>query len=788
MQDIRTLDASRSRNRAVLGSIRQSAVFSYVNSSDSAEGCQAAHATRGATDAPPQTLAAADPPAAAAARSAAMPATALDAALVLIDKLTAAGISPRLVPIYADGSTRVWSKADQTRDDILRNRADWRRAVGVGAVDCGLIDIDVDSPAAELVAADLAGDLQTFEIQSRRGRHRVYLRGDVAPADYRAGHVHDAKHPAEALAPKLDAVFGLVRVWMPGKSWLSDPASIAPMPDRLRDAVAGIVQARQQRHDAEAAAITERAAEAERQRQARPQTAERDLRPYADAMLAGISRDGAALSDGQRGPGLFKLACRAGKLVGAAFSGMNYADAEAAMMDAADRCGYVQSNGHGAALRHIRRGILRGMADPMPEPADRDLVRASLPPDQLREIERRAAAATDNVLGRAKAAGIRSAETCRRLVAELTQRCVDQGRVEVAASFADLALAIDCNKATVSRAAQDAMPALGWTIQTGKIGDDRRATATLWRLPLAMSDPYPQDATLLRRSNTATGSASESTLDKPRCSVRISRPSAIVRGLRRKLTGLACPLRPADKRSDGRQDAELARLDATLIELDPTAVAPRSSADRHAIAAARLREIGSLPGCGPAIYRLIPALAEVTESMTIAELADRADCSYDTARRGCTILAERDLVLVGTVRTAGRSAKDFILTAEARAAVAGEYVADPSPILSATIEVGAQSVRRAQARIDAERLLLADARTLAERLQVGIRAAIAGIRSQIRRMAAAERDADLSMPHSPIVADARRKVRRDRMTEIQHRRTAERCGLAWAMGAQAVPA
>ena len=34
--------------------------------------------------------------------------------------------------------------------------------------------------------------------------------------------------------------------------------------------------------------------------------------------------------------------------------------------------------------------------------------------------------------------------------------------------------------------------------------------------------------------------------------------------------------------------------------------------------------------------------------MTIAELADRADCSYDTARRGCTILAERDLVLVST--------------------------------------------------------------------------------------------------------------------------------------------
>lgn len=752
---------------------------------------QASGNARNGIDALPPTLANADPPAPAAARSAVpMPATALDAALTIMDAWTVAGIAPRLVPIWVDGSTRVWSKADQTRDDILRNRADWRRAVGVGAVDCGLIDIDVDAPDAELVAANLAGDVRTFEIQSRRGRHRVYLRGDVAPADYRAGHVYDAQHPAEALAPKLDAGFGLVRVWMPGKSWLTDPASIAPMPARLRDAVAGIVQARQLRHDAEAATIAQRAAEAERQRQARPQTAERDLRPYADATLAGISRDGAALSDGQRGEILFKLACRAGKLVGAAFSGMNYADAEAAMMDAADRCGYVQSNGPRSALAHIRRGILRGMADPMPEPADRDLVRASLPPDRLREIERRAAAAANDVLPRAKTAGIHPAraEVIRRLTDELAQRCVDQGRVEVAASVADLALQIDASPATVWRAAQ-AMPALGWTIQTGKLGADGRAMSTVWRLPLAQNPvaaAYPQDETWLTEGAVTYRPCSGNRSAHKRFILRISRPSAIVRGLRRKLPGLACALRPAGKRSDGRRNAELARLDATLIELDPPAAAPLP-ADRGTIDAAHFQEIGSLPGCGTAIYRLLPALAEVAESMTVAELAVRTGCSNDSTRRGCAILAERGLALVGTVRTAGRSAKDYILTAEARAAVAGEHVADPSPILAATIEVGAMSIRRAQARIDAERLLLADARTLAERLQVGIQAAIAGIRSQIRRMAAAERDADLSMPHSPIVADARRKVRRDRMTEVQQRIARERQAAVWSMGAQAVP-
>lgn len=681
-----------------------------------------------------------------------MPATALDAALVLHDKLSAAGIAPRLVPIRDDGSTRVWSKADQTRDDILRNRADWRRAVGVGAVDCGLIDIDVDAPDAELVAADLAGDAQTFEIQSRRGRHRVYLRGDVAPADYRAGHVYDAQHPTEAIAPKLDAVFGLVRVWMPGKTWLTDPASIAPMPDRLRDAVAGIVQARQQRQDDEAAALAERVAEAERQRQARgdqPGNADR-LRRYADATLDGIMRDGAALPDGQRGDGLFKVACRAGKLVGAPWSGVTEADAEAAIMSAADGCGYIQTNGYRAAQSAVRRGIRRGMADPMPEPSDHDLVRASLPPDRLREIERRAAAAADDVLSRAKAAGIHPAraEVIRRLSAELAQQCADQGRIEVAASVADLALQIDASPATVWRAAQ-AMPALGWSIQTGKLGADGRAMSTVWRLPLVQNHvaaAYPQDETLVRESDSGAGSASESPFDKPRFTLRISRPSVLVRGLRRKLPGHASAM--------------------------------RLGAARHVD--------GLLAGCGPAIYRVLDALAESASPMTIAELADRAVCSNDSARRCCVRLTERGMVLVGTVRTAGRSAKDYSLTAEARAAAAGEHVADQSPILAATIEVGAQSIRRAQARIDAERSLLADAREKAPIFGVSPTAMLAGIRAQIRRQAAAERDADLSQARSPIVADARRKVRRDKMTEVQQRIARERQTAAFGM--LAVPA
>lgn len=788
MQDIRTLDTFGSRDRDVLGSIRPSAVFSYVNSSIAAESRQAAGNARNATDARSQTLAAADPPATAADRSAAMPATALDAALVLIDKLTAAGISPRLTPIYATKATRCepWNTGDQTRDDVLRHRAEYRRAIGVGDASGMLVAIDPDNEAAELVAAELIGDCPTFRIASPRGMHREFLRGDVLPADLRANLTYSDDRPAEALAHKLDVVTGIITLWRNDKTWLSDPATIAPMPDRLRDAVAGCWSAQQQRKAAEAAAIAQRVTEAAQKCLARGDSGDSGdhdrLRRYADATLAGISRDGAALPDGQRGDSLFKLACRAGKLVGAAWSGVTEADAEAAMMDAADRCGYVQTNGHRAALSAVRRGIRRGLADPMPEPSDRDLVRASLPPDRLREIEHRAAAAADNVPSRA--------ETCRRLTAELAQRCIDQGRIEVAASVADLGLAIDCNPATVSRAAQ-AMQAFGWSIVTGKLGADGRATATIWRLPIAqkpVAAAYPQDATLCREPLQAVGSAHGSSLDKPRCIVRISPPGLLVRGLRRRLKGHANALRTASKRSDGRQAAELARLDATLIELQPTAVAPRSPADRHAIAAARLREIGSLSGCGPVVYRVLPALAAAAEPMTIAELADLVGCSNDSARRCCARLAERGMVLVGTVRTAGRPAKVYHLTAEAAVAAGGSQVADPSPILAATIEVGAQSIRRAQARIEAERLLLADARQQAQSLGVSTPAMLAGIRAKIRRMAGAERDADLSMAHSPIIADARRKARRERMTAVQHRRTAERCGLAWAMGAQAVPA
>ena len=772
----------------------------YVNSTAPAEPRQAAGNARHATDAPPQTLAPPDPPATAADRSAAMPATALDAALALIDKLRDAGISPRLTPIYATKATRCepWNTGDRTRDDVLRHRAEYRRAIGVGDASGLLVAIDPDNEAAELVAAELIGDCPTFLIASPRGMHREFLRGDVLPADLRANLTYSDDRPAEALAHKLDVVTGIITLWRNDKTWLSDPATIAPMPDRLRDAVAGCWSAQQQRKAAEAAAIAQRAAEAERQRQARPQTAERDLRPYADATLAGISRDGAALPDGQRGEILFKLACRAGKLVGAAWSGMTQADAEAAMMDAADRCGYVQSNGHGAALSAVRRGIRRGMADPMPEPSDRELVRASLPPDRLREIERRAAAAADDVLVKIRAFNATlppkhpqrihpaRAEVCRRMADELAQRCVDEGRIEVAVSYADLGTAIDCDKATVSRAAQ-AMQALGWSIVTGRLGADGRATATIWRLPTAqkpVTAAYPHDATLCRESLQAVGSASESTLDKPRCIVRISPPGLLVRGLRRKLVGHASALRTASKRSDGRQAAELARLDATLIELDPTITA-RSTA----CSSVQVRHVdGLLSGCGPAAYRLLPALAAAADLMTVAELADRAGCGNDSARRFCARVAERGMVTVGTVRTAGRSAAGYRLTAEAAAAVAGEHVADPTPILAATIEVGAQSIRRAQARIDAERSLLADARQQAQALGVITPAMLAGIMSQIRRMAAAERDADLGRAHSPIIADARRKVRRERMTEIQHRRTAERCGLAWAMNAQAVPA
>ena len=798
-----TSSTLRLNARSDIGSRRPLTVSPYVNISRSGEGCQTANDARNATDSQSPALASADPLATVSARSAAMPSTALDAALVLIDKLTAAGISPRLTPIYATKATRCepWNTGDRTRDDVLRHRAEYRRAIGVGDASGLLVAIDPDNEAAELVAAELIGDCATFRIASPRGEHRVFLRGDVLPADLRANLVYSNDRPAEALAHKLDVVAGCVTLYRNDKTWLTDPAMIAPMPDRLRDAVAACWSAQQQREAETRAATAARAAEAERQRQARgdqPGNADR-LRRWSDATLASIPAEAATRGRGSRRRDA--LGGGAKRLARLTLNGWTHAttdDVEAAMMDAAHRNGYVADHGLRAALSHVRRGIRAGLAaGPLPEPADRDLVRASLPPDRLREIERRAAAAAD-VLVKIRAFNATlppkhperihpaRAEVCRRMADELAQRCVDEGRIEVAVSYADLGTAIDCDKATVSRAAQ-AMQALGWSIVTGRLGADGRATATIWRLPIAqkpVTAAYPHDATLCRESLQAVGSASESTLDKPRCIVRISPPGLLVRGLRRKLVGHASALRTASKRSDGRQAAELARLDATLIELDPTITA-RSTA----CSSVQVRHVdGLLSGCGPAAYRLLPALAAAADLMTVAELADRAGCGNDSARRFCARVAERGMVTVGTVRTAGRSAAGYRLTAEAAAAVAGEHVADPTPILAATIEVGAQSIRRAQARIDAERSLLADARQQAQALGVITPAMLAGIMSQIRRMAAAERDADLGRAHSPIIADARRKVRRERMTEIQHRRTAERCGLAWAMNAQAVPA
>lgn len=665
------------------------AALSYVKYSASSEALQGPIDGRSGADLAPPTLG--QQPAAQARQSA--PGAALDAALTLIGL----DLPLRLVPVFGDGSSHPWAQAASSRGEILARRADWRRAVGVADVSGSLIALDPDSAAAELVAAELVGDGPAgFRIQSRRGVHRVYLRGAALPAAHRANLVHDERRPAEALAPKLDVVAGAVTLWKRGKTWLGEPSSIGPMPDRLRDAIAACWAARSARIEADAEARRKRAELAERERQQRAGSDDADrLRSYAAAALAGIQADASALLDGQRGRGIYAAAFKAGRLVGASWSGMVEADAEAAMLAAIDACGYDTRKG----LGHAKRGIRAGMRDPLDPPASRELVRATMPHDRLVELERRAAAACADTRAQARAAGIhpRSANTAAALAAELARRAIDEGRPTVYASMADLGLAIDRGAAAVSRAAE-ALESIGWTVTRGGIGDADRARATAWTLPKATGGALPQNETLCGGASDSAAGGAENPSDKPRFDMRQS-PGIAARGLRRRL--------------------------------------------------------GELPGCGDSVGLIVDALGAAAIRLTVAALADLTGLSVDTVRRCCRRLKDRGAVDEAREQTAGRPASAFALTDAGRDLLRG-IVDGLGDVLAATVRVGERAVRRAAAAIDAGRALLAEARELAQALGVSVAAALAQLRARLRRFANAERDPLRELTGSAAVAAVRR--------------------------------
>lgn len=723
------------------------------------------------------------------------PGTALDAALYLIGM----GLPLRLVPVFDGGASLRWSQAAGSRAEILARRSDWRRAVGVADVSGSLIALDPDSEPAELVAAELVGDGPAgFRIQSRRGVHRVYLRGDALPADHRANLVHDERRPAEALADKLDVVAGAVRLWHRGKTWLGDPSSIGPMPDRLRDAIAACWAARSSRLEADAEAARRRAelAEGERQQRAGSDDADR-LRRYAAATLAGIQADASALPDGQRGRGIFSAAFKAGRLVGASWSGMVEADAEAAMLAAIDACGYDTRQG----LGHARRGIRAGMRDPRDPPESRELVRATMPPDRLAELERRAAACADT-RAQARAAGInpRSASKVAALAAELAGRAIDEGRPTVCASMDDLGLVIGRGPAAISRAVP-IMQALGWTVTLGGIGDADRAKATAWTMPKATGRALPQNATLCGGASASAAGCPENPSERPRCVLRQS-PGVAARGLRR---GLGKPAERAERYGNARGGLIHAALlaDAAPLSLgglaaaagmplhgkpckvcrgeapgEPCAVRGRAcTIDKLAplmVARGWLETLDDgqggtvygptdrartidplLPGCGDSVAQILAALGDAVAEQTPAELAARAGLSVDTVLRGCRRLLAFGAVNEGRAATAGRPSAAFALTVRGRNLLRG-IMDGIGGRLAEAVKVGERGIRKAAAAIERKRAELAEARALARSLGVSVAVALAHLRARLRRLAIAERDTSRELAGSAAVAEHKR--------------------------------
>lgn len=698
-----------------------------------------------------------------------MPSSALEAALELAELSDRLGLGLALVPLVRNKDTGKLKPArrhvhqlgpqdrpDYCLADVQARSRDYRRAAGIGDVSGQLLDLDPDTAEAGLLAAELAGDRPTFAYESRRGRHRIYWRRDLVPADHRGNMVHNPARPAEALAPGLDVVLGAVTLWGPGKTWLTAPDTIAEPPQALRERIAACWAARQAR----IAQAQERREEAERRRLEREAAGlekERGrLEAYAQATLGGILRDVAGLAKGQRAQGVFGLAARAGSLVAAPWSGVTEAAGEAGLLDAALACGLTEREAAG----HVRRGLRAGMADPMPEPTDRALPgRGGAQTGAERvELERQAEAAAASwrqARGKVHPAKLRSAQA---LAEALARRMLAEGQATVAVGLRRLAIDADLGLAA-ARSARDVLVTFcGWRLILGGIGDDGAPRPTRWAFPQDRTAPTlneRQDYQEAQDGYERHPALSGAILRKRRqdgLGGAWRRPVGLLeRGLRRQLQGLACAL--DDHLEDHLEDV--------------------------------------LRACGPSSRPIVAALLQVENTATVAELAEAAGVSVDTAARVLRRLAERGLVTSSTRPTAGRPARACALTTEARAAALGEAVADPSPLLAATLQAGAERLRRAEAQLAAERSLLEDARRVAEVAGVPVAVAAQAMREEVQRRARAERDRSQAGLESPLIADARRREGRVSIALAQARVAVAQLRACWAMGAplpQAVPA
>ena len=680
-----------------------------------------------------------------------MPRAALEAALELAELSDRNGWGLALVPGFADESTRPWAKADRSRADVLRHRGSWSRAVDVRDVSGMLLDLDVDDPSTEGLAAELAAGGATFAYASRRGQHRVYWRRDLVPAEHRGNMVHDPARPSEALAPGLDVVLGSIRLWSADRPWLTDPATIADPPQALRERIAACWAARQARiaqADAEAQERREAAERRRREREAQDLEEERGrLDSWARAALEGILRDVAGLAHGRRALDVYRLAARAGSLAAAHWSGLTEAEAEAALLGAATACGLTERE----ALGHVRRGLRAGMAAPMPEPADRSLPSrggGAQTGAEREELERQAEAAASSV-GLARDAGILAGvhkariASAEALAEALARRMLREGRTTVTVGLGQLGIDADRGRSAI-RSAASVLEACGWRLEPGGIGADGTPRASSWT--------FGQDRPAC-------------SLNEGRCLQGHPDPS----DCRHALSGAIL----SESRQDGLAGAW--RRPVGLLE-------------RGLRRQILLHLEEALRACGPSSRRTVSALLQVEEGATAVELAEVTGLSSRTVDRHLAIFAERGLVTSSTRPTAGRPARACALTAEARAAALGETVADPSPILAATLQAGAERLRRAEAQLAAERSLLEDARRVAEVAGVPVAVAAQAWREQIQHRARAERDRTLAGLESPLIADARRREGRVSMALAQARVAVAQLRACWAMGAPLPPA
>lgn len=209
---------------------------------------------------------------------------------------------------------------------------------------------------------------------------------------------------------------------------------------------------------------------------------------------------------------------------------------------------------------------------------------------------------------------------------------------------------------------------------------------------------------------------------------------------------------------------------------------------------------------GPSIRVLVRRMAQEADALTAAELAEGMTITARTAERGLAVLAERGLADVSTEATGkrGRPARRYIFTAEARAAALGLEISDPSPLLAETLAKGAEALRRAEARLEAERTLLADAFAVADAANVPRPVALQAMREAMRHQARGERGLtqpasgrqqeeveegmespftrrDLEGLGSPMIADARRRRFRADAAIAAAFQARRRLGLVWSM-------